>query len=421
MKPKIYFVVKYLPPLFYYEKLLSCLENYDVAFILLEDKGTLKYCQDHKIPFFYFFNINSGKRNFLTLPFIKHIIDRYRFLKKCDKFLKEQKPTKLIFSEIKPCFHASALMEKANGLGIETITLQWCLIHNEELPKISWRQRMLKLNQRDGNFLLGIFKNVYFFLLNKIFTLLDFFKILPNYSDFLNNSKKFGVFNEKAKEVFLVKGIDSKKITIVGNANRQSIKELRERVFSDRRFRQSLIKKYQLDPNKKNILLLSTNFYSGHAAVCMTPDEQVKYFREIIEAIQKFFPSNEANIIFSLHPRERNIYSSYENLGVKIVMVTEAKESIDELIALADLCIGHPGTTVNFTICASGVPAIFFNFTPLRFLDSYAKYYGVKYIVKEWDKFLSFLEKQKNNNLEKQYELYEDKDSIKRIVNFITS
>lgn len=421
MKHKIYFVVKYLPPIFYYEKLLAYLGDYEIGFLLLEDNGTLKYCKDHKIPFFDFFNLGFKNNRFLNLPFVKHVIGRYAFLRKADDFLKKHKPSKLIFSEIKPCFYASALMEKANFLGIDTITLQWCLIHNERLSKISWRQRVLKLRQRDGSFFMGIFKNLYFFSLNKIFIFLDFFGILPSYGNCLNNSKKFGVFNEDATKVFAARGIDSGKIFVVGNANHQVIKELRQKAFNDYDFRNGLLKKYQLKDNKKNILLLSTNFYSGHAAVCMTPDEQVAYFRKIIDAVKKFFPSNETNIIFSLHPREKNIYSSYEAMGVKVAKVMEANDNIDELIALADICIGHPGTTVNFTVCASGIPAIFFNFTPLKFLDDYAKYYGIKHFVKDWNEFLFFLRKQKEGKLGLQYELNNSQGSIKKIISFIVS
>jgi len=90
---------------------------------------------------------------------------------------------------------------------------------------------------------------------------------------------------------------------------------------------------------------------------------------------------------------------------------------------LSDLYISHPGTTANFTACAGGVPAIFFNFTPLDFLDEFGKkFYGIKNIAKNMEDFQSLLRQFKEGKLLPQYSPYDvDMKAVEKTVSFIVS
>ncbi len=397
--------------------------EFDFFFLLVEDKGMVDYCRKRGISFYSLFVKDKSKTNFLRIPIFCHMRDQYRFFKKCDQFLNSQKPSKLISSETIPSFPVRVLFEKANLLGIETITLQWCLVSSRRF-RISWKQKLLKLRQRYGSFLKGVIMVMYFKTLNiflsLMFRILRFSKKIPDFKNKSNNAKKIGVFDEYSKEVFIAKGAEPDKISIVGNADFQIIQELRKKVQSDLLFRGQLARKYHLDERKKTILVISTVFYSGHAAVCMTPEEQVGYFRSIIEAIRKIFPEEDANIIFKLHPRDENIYSSYADLGVRVIGPEAQNE---ELIALSDIYISHPGTTLNFLLRASGVPAIFINFTPLDFLNEFGlKFYGIKHIAKNPEEFLQCLRQLKNNKLPFQYGTENiDRNAAERIINFLAA
>ncbi|NOY35809.1 MAG: hypothetical protein GXP44_02730 [bacterium] len=417
MRPKIYFIVKYIAALKYYEKILPHLRNkYEVGFLLLADRGMIGYCEEKSLKFHtLFLRDTANKTSKLRVPFVSHIRDQNQFLKECDKFLASQKPAKLV-SVLRINFPVQAIFAKANALGIETIALQWALQFpkSKNKPKADREWHWLEVAG-------GACRKIYYFILAPILNFLYSLSSGLPCDTAAHNAKKIGVMSEAAKNAFIEAGYGpEEKFAVVGNAEFQNMHELARKVNSDPSFKDCLLGKYNLQPGKLNILVISTFFYLGKTVKFTDRRGQIKYFRNIFELIRRIFPKGEADILFKLHPKEENIYrDSYEDLGVKIF----TKEAMtDELISLSGLYIAHPGTSANFMLLASGKPAIFINFTPLDFLNEGARYYNIKNIAAEPDEFLRSLKKFRDKKLELQYENKDiELDSINKIVAFLES
>ncbi len=421
MKPKIFFIPRYIASLKYYEKLFPALcERFSPFFLLFEDKGMVAYCRGHSIPFYDgFLKLKEGESSTFRIPFLSHIQDHNAILRHITHFLDIQKPKRII-SETALDFNTRSLFHEANLRGIDTVALQWCLQSTKTRAiKLRVGQYMQKFRARYGSVLKGIIMESYFFLLGLVFRALDFFRKGPHYMSSDLNAKRLGVIDGYARKVFLAFGWPAEKISIVGHADFELVRELKKRFEHDPAFSKALLGKYGLSQNKKHILVVSNIFYAGHVSVFTDRAGQIAYFRKIFEAIRKVVPEREADILFKLHPREGNIYQSCEELGIR-VYGTEA--NIEELIVLSGLYIAHPMTAANFSILPSGVPAIFINFTPLTFLSDVTDYYHIHHVVSDWSEFGAMLHGWHNGFLSPQYDDAETHaDALKQIIKFVSA
>lgn len=406
MRPKLFFIVKFLAPLKYYAKILPSLEKtYEVGFILLADRGTIKFCEENGYHFYKLF-LEGESFSGVRIPFVSSVLKQWSFIKRCDVFLKQEKPTKLV-AVVSKNFHIQALFDKANKSGIETIALQWAMQYaratNSELPRIDRFKRFVQ--------------KIYFFILDPVLTF--FYKIQTKGVSDLRayKAEKIGIMGEPEKENFLAQGYDPKKMRIVGNADFDFVHKLKRKIDTDITLRNSLVSKYGFDTQKVNILILSTIFYIGKTVKFTDEVGQVEYFKKIIEDVRKVYKEEEVVIFFKPHPKEKDIYSSFEKMGVKVC----SKEAMtEELIALSDLVISHPETSANFFVLATNVPALFINFSPITSIDRGKEYYHIAHLIKNEEEFKKYILLFKEGKLEKQYDnSHFDSHAIEKIVKFI--
>ena len=122
-------------------------------------------------------------------------------------------------------------------------------------------------------------------------------------------------------------------------------------------------------------------------------------------------------MLFKLHPAEKNIYESYNSLGVFFF----GDESVpEELLVLSDLYIADPCTSANYMVIASGVPALFVNAEALPALNKCTLFYPIKRIIQNWEELDKALLAFKRGTLDAGYDDSAiDKHSIDRIAEFI--
>ena len=396
MRPKIYFIVKYIAPLRYYEKLIPYLnDRFDVGFLLLADRGMVEYCRQKNLRTYPLF-IERPYRRRLVIPFVTHILDQIRFLRAVEAFFAKEKPAKVI-GVISQNFHATALFELANRRGFQSIALQWALQVHEKV-----RSRLLNETRPFREVGREKLKRIYFFFLNPILDLFYRFHLGFREPPEKFPAQKIGFINGEGRDLFLGRGYLAERMKIVGSADWQFIAGLASRVKADTAYKSELLKKYSLPEGKPIILIISTIFYLGKTIRFTNEAGQNAYYLDIVKNVRKFYASDEATIVFKCHPKEPDIYSSLREAEV-IVLLKEAV--VEELVALSDLVITHAETTVNFTLTASGKPAIFVNFSPLvEELDYAAPVYHIKEIVHDWPRFEEMLALYKAGRLGLQYD-----------------
>ena len=233
----------------------------------------------------------------------------------------------------------------------------------------------------------------------------------------VGSSKKFGVINQDAFLIMKKLGIKEAKMSIVGYLDFALAEKAAEQ-FSESQAKQNLALKYNLNLNKKNIIIYSSSFNAKDAKL-FSNEEQIAYYKEIIKTIREVFSEQEANILFKIHPSESiDFYKSLEQYGVKIYG-KEVKN--EELILLSDLYIAHYSTT-NFTAMILQKPAIFLNLLKAEAVEITRELFGIKEYVKEKEKFKQLLSDFKNNRLQAQYELSDNiytANSLEKILNWI--
>ena len=418
-KPKLIFVPHYVGSLLYFEKLLPFLTaRYEVRFLILfVHQGTyremLDYCRQrnlvHDLIALPKTADNSKKTKFPVFPLIRDLI----FYKKQIRALLNDKQIKKIISVNDGGIYVGYLMTEANKRGIDTAVLQWALAYAYEeqrkMPKkivVFWRLVLYRLA-----------KPAYIFF-KKLAALL----ILGVYQGkgVLGGgaAKRFGVINQQAFEFFRKQGVPAEKMTVVGYLDFYLAEKMKKNFDNDKQTSLKTALEYNINLSKKNIIVYSSPFYIKDIKI-ITAEEQVRYYKKLIEKIKEICSLEKYDILFKIHPIEDlNTYKSLENIGIKIF---DKNADNHTLIYLSDLYIAD-STTTNFIPIMMGKNAIFINFYKLPLVESSKDCFGIKKFVTDENEFNRLLKLYHEKKLPVQYEKDEEiitPDSLTKILNWI--
>lgn len=411
-KPKLYILPRYIAPLKYFEKLVPDLrERFDVSFLLLEDKGMFAYLRGKGLPVIDCLL----PRGDLRAPFVAHFRDHRRLVGNAHALFRAAKPA-VILTETTISQPMRTVFAIAHEHGATVKALQWCQqINAYKGIRLSLRNRARQIVARHGGLMRGIVREAYFFALALLLRALSGAGILLAHSR-MRHVDRLGVIDRFGADYFAQNDWDRARMATVGFFDWSMLRDMRVRISHDAVFRTSLERLYGLAPGRRRVLILSTIFYAGHAMLSMSANEQVSYFGSICDDIAAAYP--DADILFKLHPRDKEIYGPLERKGVRLLK-TEA--NVEELIMLSDLYIAHPLTAANFSVIGSGVPALFINFTTLSLLDMGYELYGLARIIKDRAQFRDALAEAAAGRLPLQYdETRADPQSREKILRFVS-
>jgi hypothetical protein len=312
-------------------------------------------------------------------------------MRACQIFLKEHEIVRLIGP--KASLPMRTLFKEANFSGIETVVIQ-----RGHVPP----------SDRYGNTRKGLpfTVRIYAIVIEWLRFIVNFFSRGSRYAFTSFQPRRVGAIGKEGKSVLPARfGYDPERIEVLGSVEHQQIIELKQKMKNDQTFRKNLATKYHIDSRKKQILIVSARWHHYiDAKVSYTKEEEidlVAYFDDVIRMIREVYPTKEADIHFKLHPAETDIYESYKKYGV-IMHGNEAK--IDELVSLVDLYISYPVTSANYMAVASGIDALFINFSPLQVLNRSAPDFDITHVIIDKDEFRTSLEAVKSGTLPKQYD-----------------
>jgi hypothetical protein len=383
MQQKLYFIPVYIGSLKYYAKLLPFLAGkYEAAFLIIRGdderrKAMVSYCEDNSLAFEV---LDAGlRKSAFRVPFLTVLLKRLAHRRACRNFLIRNRPSKIIVTKIS--YPHRAIVEEANRLDIETILLQWAFLPSTNI-----------FNER------GVTRAL---IARAYYRLIDFLIGLLRITE-LHVPKKIGVIDDEGKKALVARhGFHAEDIAIVGMADFQIARELKEKIRSDEVFRRTLREKYGIPEGKRVITVLAQAHHLKKSAKT-TLEEQLDHYRKVLEPIRVLFPVKEAAIMLKLHPSDdKKFYAPYQDLHV-ILCGDEA--STEELVCLSDLVITDPWTTANFIVLASGVPALFVNFSKFQSLNRAISYYRVKESISKMEAYKNALEAYKQGRLSSQYD-----------------
>lgn len=410
MKKKIILLPHYLGGLKYLEKLIPHISNkYDIIFLFLpkikEKKEKLteemkKYCQEKKYNFIELRKYNLNK-NIKKIPFVYPLLSAQNLKKQTKKILTDKNIKKIISTGDSNIYYFY-LFNEANKKNIDTLLLQWALTY--KAPKV-----------REQKFSI---KKIYYKLLG----------IIVKRSLGLNSkkiqvlggglTKKFGVMNRMSYSFFIEQGITKEKMEIVGSFDFYAAEKVQKDIKINYLKQKEIIKKYNLNKNKKNIIIFTTPFNTKDLTF-FSDQEQFEYYKKIVKKIREVFSAKKADILLKIHPAEKvKSYKPLEKYGVKIY---DKNAKNEELIYFSDLYIAHHSTT-NYIPIIMKKNAIFVNFANKDFINDTKKYFGIKKYISSYSEFKKLLNDFKNNNLTKQYKDNDSiitKDSLNKILSWI--
>ena len=414
--PRILFIPRYIGSLKYYEKLFPALRDRDFepSFLFFEDKGMIRYCEERHIPFDSRF-VRRGAH----IPFVTPILWERNLLRLFPPFLDGLRPYAFV-TEPSADQRARSLFKEAQKRGIRCVALQWALHTDPRKPiKRSLYSRLLVVWDQYGSLWKAPIIVGYYKLLYALFIIIDLAVGGDRYIHKDYHMDKLGTIDDTLRDYFGWRGWQNDQIKIVGSADYSLIRQMVESVRMDASLRTRLLRQYELSGAKKRILTLSHPFYTGRISVYIDEDGQREYYKNIFEDVWSVYKKDETDIMFKLHPREkRETYRTFDNSGIHIY---GNEADLNELITLSDLYIAHPLTAANFSIRASGVPALFINFSPLTYLDEGKELYHLQKIIKDRADFRSMLALAKTRQLPLQYDTQGvDTNSMSKIIDFVT-
>lgn len=413
---RVSFIPRYIGALKYYEKLVPALRErgFSSEFVLLEDAGMRAYCDRRGLPFdARFLDVPLGR-----VPLYSHIAHERRLFRLFGDYLNDKMPS-VIVSEPRVGGRELAFIGEARARGIPVRFLQWAQLAGPSFSdERTFSAKLLALRAKRGSLMRGVLYGLYLNVLLFVMRTMDLFsgKRRPAKETQLG---QLGVIDEVSRASFIARGWRMKNTSVVGSAYFTIAKEISQRFRSDARFRDEILARYGLSSERMRILVLSTPFHRGSHAVFLSDDGQREYFKKIFDDIRDVFPSESADILFKLHPREPNIYGKAADLGMRIY---HNEADTDELIVLSDLVITHPMTAANFIILASGTPALFINFTPLTYFDRGKEIYGLRNIITSHQELGNSLKFFHSKKLPPQYDAARiDTGALDKIIEFVAS
>lgn len=414
MKKTLCFVIVYIGELKYYERLFPRLENdFDIhlVFIRPDDdrrRQAVTYAKENGYRYSIIeYDLGGKSKKGHYIPFVTALIKYYKHTRVCHEFLINNKIARLVGP--KASLPMRPLFREANYLGIKTMAIQ----RGHVPPSNRYGDTQSKL---------PLWTQVYAWLIERMRDVMNFFFFGPKYAFASQQPQVVGAIGEEGKTVLPERyGYDPKSITVLGSVEHQQLTELMKKLKSDSAYKKSLTKKYGIDVGKKMIFIVSARYrhYINSSPEYTKEEERdvVAYFDDVIRIIREVYPENVADIHFKLHPAEDNIYESYKKYGT-IIHGNEAK--IDELVAICDLYISYPVTSANYMAVASGIPAIFINFSPLQVLNRSAGDFDITHVVTDKDEFKRLLSESKKGTMKAQYDSSNIKrDAIDNTVKFI--
>lgn len=412
----IYFLPRYVGSLKYYEKLFSELRErgFEPSFLFFEDKGMIDYCLERGLS-----HDAQFVRRGLHIPFATPLLWERKLLHRFDAFLDVHAPYAFV-TEPSADQRARSLFKVAAARGIPRYALQWAL-HTDPRKHIkrTLHSRYLVVRDRYGSLLKAPVIAGYYVLLNALFLIVDALSGGDRYVHKRYYTDKLGTIDDTLRDYFRWSGWREDQMVVVGSVDYSAIRDKVTAVQRDDTLRKSLLKRYGLESGKTRILILSHPFYTGRNSVYLDEGQQRTYYAQIFDDVWSVYPKATVEIMFKLHPREkRETYEAFNDSGIHIY---GNEADLNELIALSDLYIAHPLTAANFSIRASGLPAIFINFSPLMYLDEGKELYHLQKIVKDHADFRSMLALAKSGQLPLQYDgRGVDADSMSKIIDFVT-
>jgi len=418
-KEKILIVPSYIASLKHYEKLVPYLEErgFEIEYFLFGKSSMSEYCEEKGLKHHILINDQMfqdvGLKN---IPIFTPIKKRGELSKKLREFFNNYKPNLIISAFAYNQSRMQALFSIAKEQKIRVIVLQWALGPKENVTKHRFLRQIFKPKDYPFLFKNGAYR-IHRWIVKLITKILDTLSIGPGYNYPNFTAEKYLLITEGDKEARLLMGYPEEKLKVVGSLDVEFVRNLYQEIEASPTKKESLFQKYDLNSQKKNILLISTTFHLEATTKFTDNAGQILYFENVIQTIQKIFPKEKATIIFKIHPREQDIYSEkYQPYGVKVF---GRESSVEELVILSDLYLAHPLTSVNFS--ASGVykDSIFFNFSPYDFLDETGRNFGIKEIAKTETELENKLQQYKEGKLAKQYQDIFPKGAIENILSSI--
>lgn len=418
-KSKLVFVLYYIGTLRYFEKLIPYLrDKYDISFLFMQEEDEpnyipemIAYCSERG----YAYNIISKHfapawtKNFSLLD--AYLAFRHA-KQEFTKFFEGARVKKVICSsDMRP--YINYFLQKAEGSGADTFLLQWG-ISGEDIDTTPGKELpIVKLSR-------AICDNAYHLTKGLMLKYIFGCKVTRKApSPGMGNARRVGAISEFEYESFKNAGVDAKKLSIVGYIDSDLAQKNAAFLDKNTATKQELARKYGINTDKKNILLLSTPFNIRDITV-FSDAQQLAYYEEIILAIRRTFSSDEADILLKVHPAEDiNLYRPLEKYGVKLYEKTSPTE---DLIYFSNLYLGRR-STANFIPLAMDKEAIFLNFTNIPVSPGIQKAFGIKKMISDEREFQKLLGDFKKGNLEKQYDESVKKkfvrNSVQKIVNWI--
>ncbi|MAF59756.1 MAG: hypothetical protein QF858_03440 [Candidatus Pacebacteria bacterium] len=415
MKRTICFTVIYIGELKFFERFFSHFEDeYDIhlLFIRPDDnkrRQMIEYSKENRYTFTVIdYDLGGNRRGEKRIPVVSALIRYRKHIKSARAFFNKHNIGRFVGAKIS--FTNQTFFREANYRGIQTV-----LVQRGHRPPLDSYVRIKKLKP---------LKRTYAFFIDLMRKVIEMITFGPRYAFTSIMPSKVGAIGEEGKTVLPERhGFDPKIISVLGSFEHQWMIDLMKKIKSTSGYRKNILKKYGIDEKKKQILLLSGRYqHYIDARENYTREEELeilRYFEDIVKNIKSVFSDDEIQIHFTLHPAEKNIYEPLKKYGVQIHGI---QSKIDELIAVSDLYISYPVTSAAYMAVASGIDAIFINFSPLQELNKVAGDFGITNVVTDREEFKNKLEDFKMGDLERQYDQnHVVKNSIDNTIDFIKS
>ena len=209
-----------------------------------------------------------------------------------------------------------------------------------------------------------------------------------------SSSDVIAVINNYTKQLLLKKGVDEKKIIVVGSLHYDDALRMKRSTIND------IKKKYDVVKSDINIVYFSQPFYKKDVNFILL-EVQLNHLEVLVQKVDYFYKNKRKNytMFIKLHPVENvNDYKkffSFKNLKI----INEANNN--ELILLSNFCIGHNSTVLQSVIVLNK-PVISLNIIEEKFTRLYvkigAKLVGINNCVDSWDEFVETLNILDNRN-----------------------
>lgn len=280
------------------------------------------------------------------------------------EILKKEKPDILLTGNDQ-MFMELIFIKASNTMNIPSLTIQDGVLSSskEEISNIKVITNILILPLKFFNLLLK--KKVPLrYLIEFSFYLIKNHNVKYGHGE----STKIAVFGEETKRLLISEGVSPAKLEITGSSKFDQLNYYKNYPKSE------LLKKYNINPNRKIVLVLTEYFVESKI---WTKIQRKEFILSIVDAVSMI---NNVHLMIKLHPpyeKEDDYIQIIKN--VKDIPITIFKyENLHEIITICDVAISVSSTTILESM-ALNKPVIVLNLfkqnRPLDFKDN-----GVVYV-----------------------------------------